>query len=178
MARFLAPDDLPGGSSAGPGHAPVTVASLPPGARLLVWSLRYRVVLLRRHTEADPLLIDVLRSNRAEDMAGPLDRLVCVLGGLASRMIDVRCPSCAAASSDELAILGAIADAARGDDAGAARRIEDMLGTTARRFAVAYLTGIARVLGHAGLPVAAAAATAPRTILRAIRDGDRFVPLH
>lgn len=176
MARFLAPDDLPGGASAGP--AAPAVASLSPGARLLIWSLRHRVLLLRRGTEPDALMLDVLRSNRAEDMAGPLDRLVSVIGGLAVRMVDVRCPACTVASPDEIALLAAVADVARGDEAAADRRFADMLGATARRFAVAYVTGIARVLAHAGLPVASPAPTPARTILRAVRDGARVVPLH
>ncbi len=176
MARFLAPDDLPGGSS--PDTPTVTVASLTPGARLLLWSLRYRVMLLRRQTEPDALLLDVLRSNRAEDLPGPLDRLVSLVGGLATRMVDVRCPACPATSPDEMALLGAVADAARGDDAAADRRLAGMLTETARRFAVAYVTGIARVLAHAGLPVAAPAPTPTRMVLRAVRDGDRLVPLH
>jgi hypothetical protein len=176
MARFLAPEDLPGGSP--PETPKVAVASLAPGARLLLWSLRYRVVLLRRQTEPDALLLDVLRSNRAEDLLGPLDRLVSLVGGLATRMVDVRCPACTTASADEIALLGAVADAARGDDAAADRRFSGMLTDTARRFAVAYVTGMARMLAHAGLPVAAPARTPAATILRAVRDGDRLVPLH
>ena len=177
MARFLAPDDLPGGSP--PEEAPrIAVASLAPGARLLMWSLRYRVLLLRRQTEPDALLLDVLRSNQAEDLLAPLDRLVTLVGGLATRMVDVRCPACATASPDEMALLGAVADAARGDDPAADRRLAGMLTETARRFAIAYVTGIARVLAHAGLPAAAPAPTPTRTVLRAVRDGDQLVPLH
>jgi hypothetical protein len=181
MSRFLAPDELTGGAP--PSPRAVAVASLAPGPRLFVWGLRYRVALLRKQSETDALLLDVMRSNGVADAVAPLDRLVVLIGGLALRGVDVRCPACTIASTDELALLDALADAACGDEAGAGRRFGGILTPNAARFAVAYITGIARVLAFGGLP-AKRPTQRPgpghqaHGVARAVRDGDRFVPLH
>jgi hypothetical protein len=153
MARSAPPDPCDHGPETDGADARAALpaaADLPPGARLVLWSLRYRVALLKRRRGPDALLAQVFRWNDADDALAPLDALVVLIARTATRGVEVRCPGCPGVAADEMAILRACADGERS----AALRLSAMVPGPAASFAAAYAAGIGRTLTAAGLPPA------------------------
>jgi hypothetical protein len=157
MARSAPPDACehePDGDRNDAGTALPAAADLPPGARLVLWSMRYRVALLKRRRGPDALLEQVFRWNDADDALAPLDALVVLIARTATRGVEVRCPGCPGVAADEMTLIRACADGARDDERSAALRLSAMVPGPAASFAAAYAAGIGRTLAAAGLPPA------------------------
>jgi len=120
--------------------------------QLVLWAVRQWAKYRREDIDPAPLLTEAFTRARVAPAAPALDALLNVINETATRAIDVRCPNCAQVSTDELRLMGTIADLQRGNGGNRAIRfLSTWMPAAAARCAQGPAASLAAALAEGGL---------------------------
>jgi hypothetical protein len=126
-------------------------------AQFVVWATRIWVAAVKRRESPSPMLDQAFAAAGAAPALAHLNGLLRTVATAAARPIDVRCPSCAHVSPDELALVQMLAAFQRDAFADAAMLLSDWLPPAAVRVAIDQAWALALALGEAELTLTTSA---------------------